>query len=221
MEGQTFKICIFSQSGLPDSEISLPLVIQSCKGIDLPIHFEAAAAFLNTQWAWKVNYIFAGTGFEHAIVHPYGKQKILFKLFSLFCCSFLKVQRNSIFCGLFCPQVILTDQVRGRTADKGECLDASMDYERDTALLHKHKLPCVVGPIKIGMDAFIPRAYRLLCLSHMLTVLPGMFCCFMHSSCQKPQQVLCTFICLLQKFAKDILIIGSVSKDRSCLIPDA
>lgn len=160
MEGQTFKICIFSQSGLPDSEISLPVVIQSCKGIDLPIHFEAVAVFSNTQRAWKVNYIFAVTGFEHAIVQLYGKQKIFFKLFSLFCCGFLKVQRNSIICGLFCPQVILTDQVRGRMADTGECLDASMDYERDTALLHKHKLPCVAGPYQNRHGCFYPQSVQ-------------------------------------------------------------
>lgn len=58
--------------------------IQSHKGINLPIQCETVIAFLNPQQAGKVNYVFAGTGFEHVIVCLCNMENRLFKFFKLF-----------------------------------------------------------------------------------------------------------------------------------------
>lgn len=83
MEGQGFEICVFSQSELPNSDI------QSHKGINPPIQCETVIAFLNPQQAGKVNYVFAGSGFEHVTVCLCNMENRLFKFFKLFCGSLM------------------------------------------------------------------------------------------------------------------------------------
>lgn len=123
-----------------------------------------------------------------------------------FCSRFLNAQIQFLVGFFFFPLLILTDQVWGRMAVKGECLDAWIIKQVN----HSSTATCVTGSCQNKHRCFSPWGiHTALFEAHAYDALRCALLLYAQQV-QKPQHVLCTSMCLLQKFAKDILITGRV-----------